>query len=96
MDNDPKHPAKMVTNWLKNSKVNVLEWISQNPDLNPGEHYANEGIYKHCSDTPVLMNGPKFLPTTVSSLWKETQNVSSKSYNLRAMVPNTNEVQLNF
>uniref|UniRef100_A0AAY4DTF1 Transposase n=1 Tax=Denticeps clupeoides TaxID=299321 RepID=A0AAY4DTF1_9TELE len=25
MDNDPKHTAKLVTKWLKDNKVNVLE-----------------------------------------------------------------------
>lgn len=34
MDNDPKHTAKLVTERLKDNKDNVLEWISQSPDLN--------------------------------------------------------------
>ncbi|CAJ0918940.1 unnamed protein product [Ranitomeya imitator] len=38
MDSDPKHTAKRVTKWLKDSKVNVLEWPSQSSDLNPFEN----------------------------------------------------------
>ena len=34
-DNDPKHTAKLSTQWLKEKKVNVLAWPSQSPDLNP-------------------------------------------------------------
>ena len=34
-DNDPKHTAKTMQEWLRDNSVNVLEWPSQSPDLNP-------------------------------------------------------------
>jgi transposase len=38
MDNDPKHTSKVVAKWIKDNKVNVLEWPSQSPDFNPVEN----------------------------------------------------------
>ena len=34
-DNDPKHTAKTMQEWLWDKSLNVLEWPSQSLDLNP-------------------------------------------------------------
>ena len=37
-DNDPKHRARSVQNWLDEQPFEVLDWPPQSPDLNPIEH----------------------------------------------------------
>jgi DDE superfamily endonuclease len=37
-DNDPKHRAKRIQEWLSDQSFEILEWPPQSPDLNPIEH----------------------------------------------------------
>ena len=37
-DGDPKHTAKIVSQWFVKKKIKVLDWVAQSPDLNPIEH----------------------------------------------------------
>jgi hypothetical protein len=37
-DNDHRHTPKTMHEWLWDKSLNVLEWPSQNPDLNPIDH----------------------------------------------------------
>ena len=37
-DNDPKHTPGVVKDWLKQKKIETLNWSPFSPDMNPSEH----------------------------------------------------------
>ena len=51
-DNNLKHSAKTTQEWLQAKSLNVLEWSSQSPDLNPIQHPWRDLKKQLCSNAP--------------------------------------------
>ena len=67
-DNDPKHRAASVKKFFASSKIRVMEWPSQSPDLNPIEH-----LWEH-----VDRNLPKVKPKNKAELFQNIRNCWSQ------------------
>ena len=66
-DNDPKHTSKLAMDALEELNLNVLEWPSQSPDLNPIEHF-----WGHVARELKRRTG---LITNKDDLWEELQKI---------------------
>jgi transposase len=66
-DNDPKHTAKSVKDWLKTQKFEVMIWPAQSPDLNPIEH-----LWFHVKKTLNQFENPA---KGMNELWERIEKI---------------------
>lgn len=87
-DNDPKHTAAVVTNWLDRHRIKRLKWPPFSPDMNPIEHLWDEMERRMQKEQP---KNVKELKETLIRVWKGIEKEVVKK--LTDSVPNRlNEV----
>jgi DDE superfamily endonuclease/Transposase len=69
-DNDPKHRAKSVQEWIIDQSFEVLEWPPQSPDLNPIEH-----LWSHLKRRLNTYDSP---PKGMLELWDRVESEWNK------------------
>lgn len=66
-DNDPKHTAHVVRNWMQRQKFGNLKWPPQSPDMNPIEN-----LWSHVKSKLAEYSSP---PSGVNELWERTRDI---------------------
>lgn len=66
-DNDPKHRTTIVTNWLKQKRIETLVWPSFSPDMNPIEHLWDEIERRMKKEQP---NNESELKESLLRIWR--------------------------
>jgi len=67
-DNDPKHNAKSVQEWLGRKKFEKLVWPAQSPDINPIEHLWAI-IKRQLNEYETPPNGMRQLWERIQKIW---------------------------
>lgn len=96
-DNDSKHTANLVKNYIKKSKIQLLDWPPQSPDLNPIEnlwkilkdrtknkkHKNLDDLFKNLQETWMNLE-VQLLETLANSMQSRcTQVIQNKGYPIK-------------
>lgn len=69
-DNDPKHTAKSVKEWLQDQEFELMIWPAQSPDLNPIEHLWSH-VKRKLNHFETPAKGMNELWERVQKVWNE-------------------------
>ena len=72
-DNNPKHTAKVIKAWFGDNNIDLLEWPSQSPDLNPIENLWAE------LKRQVRARSPKTLDDLGTCCMEEWDNIPAET-----------------
>jgi len=72
-DSAPCHEAKSVSEWLKKSKIHVLDWPGNSPDMNPVENVW-EALKKEISKDHIITNKKNLIEQLIKA-WNSVTEI---------------------
>ncbi|KAI0996374.1 hypothetical protein K3495_g11806 [Podosphaera aphanis] len=77
-DNNIKHTARVIKNWLASTGIKTMKWSSQSPDLNPIEHLWCL-VKRRLGEYQELPNSIYELMKRVDAVWKNIHENSCQT-----------------
>ena len=71
-DNNSKHMAQLIQQWLEDYKIEILSWPAQSPDLNPIEHLWSD-VKRRLYNLSKKITNKEYLQNQLEKIWNSIE-----------------------